>query len=136
MSITIDVIIKSDLNSVWEQWNNPDDIKVWNAASDDWHTTVSEVDLRVGGHFLSRMEAKDGSAGFDFKGTYSVVVEKSLIEYFIEDGRRVRIEFKALPGAVKVTEIFDAESVHSEKQQKEGWQSILNRFARHVEKSR
>lgn len=133
MKISIETTIKSDLNTVWLAWNNPEDIKQWNAASDDWHTTTSTVDLREGGTFSSRMEAKDGSMGFDFGGTFSKVIEKQLIEYSIADGRSVAIKFSLVENGVKVEETFDAESQNAGEQQRQGWQSILNNFAKHVE---
>jgi len=133
MSITVEVIVKSDLDTVWRSWTSPEDIMNWNAASDDWRTSLSEVDLKAGGEFLSRMEAKDGSVGFDFRGTFRKVVEKELIQYAIEDGRQVNIEFLPVEGGVKVIETFDEESTHTREQQEQGWQSILNNFARYVE---
>jgi uncharacterized protein YndB with AHSA1/START domain len=133
MKISIETTIKSDLDTVWLAWNNPEDIKQWNAASDDWHTTESTVDLREGGTFSSRMEAKDGSMGFDFSGTFSKVIENQLIEYSMADGRSVVIEFSLNENGVKVEETFDAESQNLVEQQRQGWQNILNNFAKHVE---
>jgi uncharacterized protein YndB with AHSA1/START domain len=133
MKISIETTIKSDLDTVWLAWNNPEDIKQWNAASDDWHTTESTVDLREGGTFSSRMEAKDGSMGFDFSGTFSKVTENELIEYSMTDGRSVVIEFSIVENGVKVEETFDVESQNAAEQQRQGWQSILNNFAKHVE---
>ncbi len=133
MKIKIETIVKADIDSVWMAWNTPEDIKQWNAASDDWHTTQSTVDLRVGGTFTSRMEAKDGSMGFDFEGTYTNVVDQERIEYEMADGRSVAIAFEALGDGVKVTETFDAESEHEAEQQRQGWQSILDNFAIFVE---
>lgn len=133
MKISIETVIKSDLDTVWLAWNNPEDIKQWCAASEDWHTTESTVDLREGGIFFSRMEAKDGSMGFDFGGTFSKVIEKQLIEYSMEDGRSVVIEFSLVENGVKIAETFDAESQNLEEQQRQGWQSILNNFVKHVE---
>jgi uncharacterized protein YndB with AHSA1/START domain len=133
MKISIETTIKSDLNTVWLAWNNPEDIKQWNAASDDWQTTASTVDLREGGTFTSRMEAKDGSMGFDFGGTFSKVTENQLIEYSMADGRSVTIEFSVVENGVKVEETFDAESQSAAGQQRQGWQCILNNFANHVE---
>jgi uncharacterized protein YndB with AHSA1/START domain len=133
MKVIIETTIKSDLDTVWLAWNNPEDIKQWNAASDDWHTTESTVDLREGGTFSSRMEAKDGSMGFDFSGTFSKVIENQLIEYSMADGRSVVIEFSLDENGVKVEETFDAESQNSAELQRQGWQNILNNFAKHVE---
>ncbi len=133
MKITVETIVRSQIDSVWSAWNNPDDIKQWNAASSDWHTTASTVDLRKGGSFSSRMEAKDGSMGFDFAGTYTNVVPKEYIEYELEDGRVVSITFAGEENGVRVTETFDADAEMPPEQQRQGWQSILDNFARHVE---
>src|SRR6185295_11968888 len=99
--ITVETTVAAPIETVWRAWNSPDDIKQWNAASDDWHTTESTVDLRDGGAFSARMEAKDGSIGFDFAGTYTRVVENESIEYSMEDGRTVAVEF--IPGTNGVT---------------------------------
>lgn len=135
MKITISKLVKAPIEAVWRAWTTPDDIKQWNAASADWHTTKASVDLRVGGGFSSRMEAKDGSVGFDFAGTYTKVQEPRLIEASFGD-RVLLVEFEVGPEGVSVRETFDAESTHSIEQQREGWQSILDNFARHVESSR
>ncbi len=133
MKISIETVVKSDLDTVWYAWNNPEDIKQWNAASEDWHTTDSTVDLREGGTFSSRMEAKDGSMGFDFSGTYSKIIEKQRIEYSLGDSRSVSVEFSLVENGVKVEEGFEAESQGEAAQQRQGWQSILNNFAKYVE---
>lgn len=133
MKITVDTIVKADLDSVWRAWNDPEDIKQWNAASDDWHTTASAVDLREGGTFSARMEARDGSAGFDFEGTYTRVVPKELIEYRLEDGRNVEVQFTGAADGVLVRETFEAESENQPEVQRKGWQAILDNFTRHVE---
>lgn len=133
MKITVETTVRSDLPTVWAAWTTPEDIERWNAASDDWHTTESEVDLREGGSFYSRMEARDGSAGFDFRGTYTRVVEHETIAYELDDGRRVVVEFEEADGGVRIRETFDAESEMDEEIQRRGWQAILDRFARHVE---
>ncbi len=134
MKITVETIVKAAIEKVWSAYITPDDIKKWNTASDDWHTTESNVDLRVGGKFTSRMEAKDGSFGFDFAGTYTKIVPHELIEYSFGD-RAGLVEF--VPGAngVTVRVVFDAESQNPEDQQRQGWQAILNNFAKHVEAS-
>jgi len=126
--------VDAPINEVWRAYTTPEDIKRWNAASDDWHTVAAAVDLRVGGAFSSRMEAIDGSMGFDFSGTYTKIVENQLIEYSLGD-RTVQVEFADGTNGVAVTVSFDAESTHSEEQQREGWQAILNNFKRHVEAS-
>src|SRR5688500_18831012 len=133
MKITVETNVKADLSKVWSAWNDPEAIKQWNAASDDWHTPRSSVDLREGGRFLARMEAKDGSEGFDFEGTYTRIVARQLIEYRMDDGRQVSIEFKEDAGRVRVRETFDAESQNTAELQRQGWQAILDNFARHVE---
>lgn len=133
MKITVETLVKAPLDPVWHAWNNPADIEQWNAAQDDWHTTRSVVDLREGGTFLARMEAKDGSVGFDFGGTYTRVVPKSLIEYRMGDGREVAVEFVERPDGTLVKETFDAESQNPPERQRQGWQAILDNFGRHVE---
>lgn len=133
MKITIETVVKAKLSTVWEAWNNPDDIQKWNAASEDWHTTRSAVDLREGGKFTSRMEAKDGSMGFDFGGTYTRVVPRQLIEYRMDDGREVQVELAEREDGVLVRETFDAESQNPPDFQRAGWQSILDNFRRYVE---
>ena len=133
--ITVETKISAPIEQVWRAWNTPDDVKQWNAASDDWHTTKSEVDLRVGGAFSSRMEAKDGTMGFDFAGTYTNVVEHKLIES-IFGGRILLVEFITGQDGVTVRETFDPESTHSVEQQRQGWQAILNNFKKHVESNR
>ena len=133
--ITVETKIAAPIQEVWLAWNTPEDIKHWNSASDDWHTTKSAVDLRVGGAFSSRMEAKDGSMGFDFAGTYTKIIEHKLIESAFGD-RVLLVEFMAGQDGVTVRETFDAESTHSVEQQRHGWQSILNNFKKHVESNR
>jgi uncharacterized protein YndB with AHSA1/START domain len=133
MKISVETLVKARLDAVWDAWNNPADIKQWNCASDDWHTTQASVDLREGGSFSARMEAKDGSAGFDFTGTYTRVVPRKLIEYRMTDGREVKVEFAERPGAVLVRETFDAESENAPEVQRQGWQAILENFAKHVQ---
>jgi len=131
MKITVETVVKATLNKVWDAWNNPEDIKQWNTASDDWHTTKSTVDLREGGQFSSRMEAKDGSFGFDFAGTYTKIVPYKLIEYTFGDRAGV-VEFVSAANGVTVRVTFDAETTHPEEQQRQGWQAILDNFAKHV----
>ena len=136
MKITVQTVVQAPLQRVWDAWNNPEDIQRWNAASDDWHTPRSSVDLREGGKFSARMEAKDGSMGFDFEGTYTRIVPGQLIEYRIGDGREVCIEFREAQGRVHLRETFDAESQNPPEMQRGGWQSILDSFARYVEGGR
>ena len=132
MKIHVETTVAAPVEEVWRAYTTPADIKQWNAASDDWHTTAASVDLREGGAFSSRMEAKDGSMGFDFAGTYTTIVEHKLIEYSFGD-RKAEVEF--VPGAkgVVVRVVFDSEPTHSVEQQQGGWQAILDNFARHVQ---
>ena len=132
MRITVETSVSAPIAEVWRAYTTPEDITRWNAASDDWHTTRASVDLREGGAFSSRMEAKDGSMGFDFAGTYTKVVPHELIEYAFGD-RTARVEFTQAPEDVKVRVTFEAKTSHSEEQQRGGWQAILDNFARHVE---
>ena len=132
MKITVKVTIATPVEKVWKAWTTPGDIMQWNAASDDWHTTEATVDLREGGAFSSRMEAKDGSMGFDFAGTYTKVIENKLIECELGD-RVLVVEFIADANETTVLETFDAESTHTEEQQRQGWQAILDRFGDFVE---
>jgi uncharacterized protein YndB with AHSA1/START domain len=133
MKITVETRVNADLDAVWRAWNSPEDIKQWNAASDDWHNTASAVDLREGGKFSARMEAKDGSVGFDFEGTYTRVVPRELIEYTMSDGRKVAVQFSTAGDDVVLKETFDAESENTPELQREGWQAILDSFKSHVE---
>ncbi|MEC5217404.1 uncharacterized protein YndB with AHSA1/START domain [Actimicrobium sp. GrIS 1.19] len=131
MKITVSTHVAAPVAEVWRAYNSPDDIMIWNTASPDWHTTASAVDLRVGGKFTSRMEAKDGSFGFDFAGEFTKVVPQQLLEYRF--GERIGlVEFSDGPSGVTVTVTFDGEDSHSEEQQRAGWQAILDNFARHV----
>jgi len=134
MKITVETIVKAPIDQVWRAYTTPEDIIQWNAASADWHTTKAAVDLRVGGAFASRMEAKDGSMGFDFAGTYTKIVEHELIEYSFGD-RAARIKFADGPHGVRVRVTFDSESTNPVEVQRGGWQAILNNFTRYVESS-
>lgn len=135
MKITVEKLVRAPVERVWKAWTTPDDIKQWNAASDDWHATAASVDLRVGGIFSSRMEARDGSMGFDFAGTYTKVLPQRLLEASFGE-RVLLVEFEQGPAGVTVRETFDAESTHPVEQQRDGWQAILDNFARHVESLR
>ncbi len=131
MKITVSTLIAAPIADVWLAYTTPEDIKQWNAASDDWHTTKSSVDLRVGGQFSSRMEAKDGSFGFDFAGVYTQVEAPHLLEYSFGE-RSASVVFTETAQGVRLTITFDSETTHPEDQQRAGWQSILDNFARHV----
>ena len=132
MKISVETNVLVPIGTVWKAYTTPAGIMQWNAASDDWHTTAATVDLREGGKFSSRMEAKDGSMGFDFAGTYTKIVPEKLIEYAFGD-RTAQVEFTPGPNGVAVRVTFDSESTHSIEQQRNGWQAILNNFARHAE---
>ena len=132
MPITIETTVRAPLDRVWAAWNDPHAIEQWNAATPEWHTPRASVDLREGGKFCSRMQARDGSAGFDFEGTYTRIEPQRLIEYKMGDRRKVRIEFIPSGHRVTVRETFNAEDTHTAKQQRQGWQAILDNFARHV----
>lgn len=132
MKLNVETFVKAPISMVWAAYTTPDDIKQWNTASDDWHTTESTVDLRIGGAFTSRMEAKDGSFGFDFAGTYTRIVPNKIIEYSFGDRDGV-VEFVPVSNGVTVRVTFDAETENPVEQQRQGWQAILGNFARHVE---
>lgn len=133
MKITVETRIRADIKAVWSAYSNPDDITQWNSPSDDWHSPRSRVDLREGGTFNTRMEAKDGSMGFDFEGTYTRVVPQELIEYRMGDGREVVARFDQEADGVRLRVIFDAESENPAEMQQQGWQAILDSFGRYVE---
>jgi uncharacterized protein YndB with AHSA1/START domain len=133
MKITVETDVAAPLAEVWRAYTTPADIMQWNAASADWHTTKASVDLREGGAFSSRMEAKDGSMGFDFAGTYTKIVPQSRIEYAFGD-RTAQVTFTPSNGGTHVSVTFDAESTHPTEMQRGGWQSILDNFKRHVER--
>jgi uncharacterized protein YndB with AHSA1/START domain len=135
MKIIVETIVNAPIEKVWLAYNTPEHIMKWNTASEDWHTTSSSVDLRVGGIFSSRMEAKDGSFGFDFAGTYTKLIENQLIEYSFGE-RTAKVEFSEVPTGVKVRVEFESEETHSVEQQQQGWQEILNSFTRYVEKTK
>ncbi len=132
MKISVETTIKTPIAEVWRAYTTPEDINQWNTASEDWQTTKSTVDLRVGGTFSSHMEAKDGSFGFDFAGTYTKIVPNKFIEYSFGD-RTGAVEFVEEANGVKVRVTFDAESENPVEMQRQGWQAILNNFAKHVE---
>ena len=132
MKITVEAIVLAPLAKVWAAYVTPTDIMQWNFATDTWHCPSATVDLREGGAFSSRMEAKDGSFGFDFAGTYTKIVQRKLIEYSFGDRSGV-VEFLDGSNGVTVRSTFEAEDQHSVEQQRDGWQSILNNLKKHVE---
>lgn len=133
MIITVKTIVDLPVKKVWEYWTEPEHIVNWNYASDDWHTTKATNDLRVGGRFSSRMEAKDGSFGFDFSGVYNDVKLYSLIGNTLDDGRSMVVSFDEIDGKTLVTEDFEAENENSIELQRSGWQAILDNFKKYAE---
>ncbi len=131
--ITVKAEIDAPIETVWNLWTNSEDIIRWNAASDDWHTTQAFNDLQTNGHFSYRMEAKNGSMGFDFAGIYKTVIPNKQIDYIIGDGRNVSIMFSFINHKTTIIESFEAEHSFSEDQQQKGWQAILDNFKRYAE---
>src|SRR3954462_14362484 len=133
--ITVETTVQTSVEKVWEFWTEPTHITKWNAASDDWHTPYAENDLRVGGKFLSRMEAKDGSFGFDFGGIYDEVLLHEVITYTLGDGRKVNITFQGQENETEVIVTFDAETENPIELQQQGWQAILDNFKKYAEQT-
>jgi uncharacterized protein YndB with AHSA1/START domain len=131
--ITVQTLVNAPVEKVWAYWSGPEHIMKWNNASDDWHTTSATNDLRKGGQFSSRMEARNGSFGFDFGGVYDEVKTNELIAYTIGDGRKVKVNFTKEGHATKVVETFEAEGTHSVEMQRGGWQNILDNFKKYTE---
>jgi uncharacterized protein YndB with AHSA1/START domain len=131
--ITIEAIVNRNSPDIWTLWTDPEHITKWNQANDDWHSPRAENDLRVGGRFLTRMEAKDGSMGFDFSGTYDEIIEHKKIHYTMDDSREVETLFNEENGKTKIIITFDAENENPLEMQREGWQAILNSFKRYAE---
>jgi uncharacterized protein YndB with AHSA1/START domain len=131
--IIVETTVNTSVKKTWDAWTNPINIIQWNSASDDWHTTKAENDLRPGGAFISRMEAKDGSFGFDFSGIYDKVILNQLIEYTLADDRKVSVTFHDFGEFTKIIEVFEAETENTVELQKTGWQAILDNFKKHAE---
>lgn len=127
--------VNKSVSDVWNFWTNPEAIQCWNAANDDWHTTKASIDLQKNGQFSYRMEAKDGSFGFDFNGIFDEVILHEKISYHLEDDRKVNIEFKKLDNETEIVESFEAENTHSYDLQYSGWQAILNNFKKQIEQT-
>jgi uncharacterized protein YndB with AHSA1/START domain len=134
-AITVETLVNAPVEKVWKSWNTPEDIIQWNSAHPEWHTPRATNDLRVGGEFTSRMEAKDGSMGFDFGGVYDEVETHKTIAYTMSDGRKVRITFAPEGNATRVVETFDAEDQNPHEMQRAGWQAIMDNFKKHTEQS-
>lgn len=132
-TITVQTVVNAPIEKVWECWSSPDHIMKWAFASDDWEAPAATNDLRESGKFSTTMAAKDGSNKFDFTGVYTTVVPNERIEYTMEDGRKVQVQFQEKDGGVEVTETFDMEQENSEELQRSGWQAILENFKKHAE---
>ena len=133
--VTVEIKINASLDKVWECWTSPEHIINWNFASDDWCCPSATNVLQHGKKFSWRMEAKDGSMGFDFTGTYDKIEERNSIEYHLDDGRKVLINFSKADDIVKLVETFETEDIHTIEQQRAGWQAILGNFKKYVEGS-
>lgn len=139
--ITITATIQAPISKVWEYWSSPEHITKWAFADGSWEAPHAENDLQTGGKFLTRMQAKDKSGGFDFGGVYTDVVSHKLIEYDMDKGeneekpRHVKIEFEEIPTGVKITQTFDPEQENPSEMQKAGWQTILNNFKKYTEEN-
>ena len=131
--IKISALIEAPIDLIWQYYTDPEHIKKWNSPTPDWHTPLAENDLRVGGRFLYRMEARDGSSGFDFEGVYDTVRKNEEIAYTMPDGRQVHITFDESLAATNVNIVFDAENTYPLEYQREGWQAILNNFKKYCE---
>jgi|SRR5690606_417949 uncharacterized protein YndB with AHSA1/START domain len=131
--ITIEVLIAADIEKVWDYYNSPKHITKWNFASDDWHCPKAENDMKIGGIYNARMEAKDGSFGFDFKAIYDEIIPMTKVAYTLGDERKVVTTFEKQGIQTKVTTVFDAEGMNPIDMQKAGWQAILNNFKRYTE---
>lgn len=131
--ITVSIQTQTPVKKVWEYWTQPEYITQWNFASEDWSCPMAINPLNEGSEFNWRMEAKDGSFGFDFKGVYTSIIPLERIEYKMEDGRKVEISFKESNGITTVTEAFEPEGSNADEMQRNGWQAILNRFKSLVE---
>ena len=132
-TITVETTVNAPVQKVWSFFTEPSHVTKWNSAADDWHTPSGENDLRVGGKFTYRMEAKDGSFGFDFGGIYDTVKNNELIEYTMSDGRKVQVRFLEQDNRTRVVETFDAEETNSIEMQQSGWQAIMDNFKKYVE---
>ncbi|MBU2950544.1 SRPBCC domain-containing protein [Tamlana agarivorans] len=134
--ITVQTTVKAEIDRVWDCWTKPEHILNWNFASDTWCCPKADNDLKPNGQFSWRMEAKDGSMGFDFTGTYVNIIKKELITYKMADGRFVKITFSENEDEIMISETFDAEGTHADEQQRTGWQAIIENFKKYVEKGK
>ena len=132
-SITVETTVKAPLEKVWDYFNAPEHITQWCAASDDWHAPFAETDLRVGGKSKTTMAAKDGSFSFDFEYVYDSIKEHENIDYTINDGRKVKVQFRKTETGTQVTETFEPENTNPLEMQRGGWQAILDNFKKYTE---
>jgi len=132
-AITVEAVVNAPIEKTWKFWTEPEHIKRWNSASDDWHTPAASNDLKAGGTFKVRMEAKDQSSGFDFEGIYSEVKKNEFIAYTMGDGRKVKVSFTPMGEQTKIVETFEPENENSLELQRTGWQAILNNFKKYTE---
>lgn len=133
--ITIEIIVMAEVSKAWDYWTLPEHIPHWAFASDDWEAVNLEQDLQVGGKFKTKMQAKDGSEGFDFSGSYTAVKRPELLEYTLEDGRHVKVEFTPVPDGTQILQTFDPEGENSIELQKAGWQAYLENFKKYIEQN-
>lgn len=133
MEITVSVTVNVPIEQAWKSWITPEDIRSWNFAADEWCCPRADIDLKVGGQFSYRMEAKDGSMGFDYDGTFTAIEDGKRLEFVLGDERQVIVEFSQTENGVKVIETFAADSEETAAQEKHGWQCILENFKKHVE---
>ena len=131
--ITVEALVNAPVEKVWQVWTTPYDITKWNSPSPEWHTPRAKHELKVGGNFNYRMEAKDGSLGFDFGGVFDLVNPNQQLNYTMDDGRKVNISFSAAAGETKIVQTFEAENENSLELQRAGWQGILNSFKNYIE---
>jgi uncharacterized protein YndB with AHSA1/START domain len=134
--ITIQTTIAASPAKVWECWTKPEHIVNWNFASGDWHCPQAKNELRAGGKYYARMEAKDGSMGFDFEAIYDQIEELKTIAYSMSDGRKAVTNFEPFDNNTRISTTFDAESSNPVDLQRQGWQAILNNFKKYVESNR
>ena len=131
--ITVSTVVHGSIKSVWELWTSPEHIVHWNFADDTWQAPAAVNYLQIGGKFSYRMEAKDGSEGFDLSGVYTEIIEPEVIAYTMDDGRKARVTFEALGESTVVSEVFEPETMNAHELQQAGWQMILDNFKRHAE---
>lgn len=131
--ITVEVTIKAPIQKVWNMWNEPNHITKWCFASEDWHAPSAVNDLKVGGKSTTTMAAKDGSVSFDFSWVYTRINNYELLEYTLEDDRKVSVKFETTENGVRVIETFDPEEINPVEMQRQGWQGILDNFKKYVE---